>query len=250
MNFLNMSEFNKESTLHAQLKRLYAGPSGKEEVSIGSYVCDGQTAFGEIIEIQTGGFGPLKNKLKMIAQDYTVRIVHPIIRNKYIETYSTENKLIRKRLSPKRGSLWDVFKALLYAPRLVLESDISVELVALDITEKRIADGNGSWRRKGISIFDKELITIHDRLCLRYPEDYSTFIPFLMEETFTILDFFHRNHEESAEYSGKGDSRFVEPCKEKLSYPLAQKAVYVLYQIGLIERTGKRGNFYLYRRRI
>jgi len=242
-----MSEFNRESTLHAQLKQLYAGIGGQLEVPVGSYICDCRTEYGELIEIQTGSFGPLKHKLQCIAQSYRVKIVHPIVCSCLIETYSADKVLLRKRQSPKKGSSWDLFKALLHAPELVKHKNISLELVALDITETRIDNGNGSWRRKGISLADKRLRIIHDTRLLHYPDDYEHFIPFNIEETFTTRDFFNRCQAIRSATKPNSEQVFSIPALETLTYPTAQKAVYVLYRIGLLERIGRKGKSYLYR---
>jgi hypothetical protein len=244
-----MSEFNRESTLHAQLKQLYAGTGGQIEVPVESYICDCRTGYGELIEIQTGSFGPLKNKLQQIAQNYRVKIVHPIIRSRFIETYSADKVLLRKRQSPRKGNSWDLFKALIYAPELILHKNISLELVALDITETRIEDGNGSWRRKGISLYDKKLLTLHDTRLLHYPDDYEDFIPFTIEETFTIRDFFNRCKDIRTAKKPIAEQVFSEPTEEPLTYPTAQKAIYVLHRIGILERIGRKGNSYLYRKK-
>jgi len=249
-NYQNMSDFNRESTLHAQLKQLYAGPSGQVEIPIGSFICDCRTSYGELIEIQTGSFGPLKSKLHLIAQNHQIRIVHPIVRNRYIETYSADNVLLRNRRSPKKGSIWDVFKALIYAPELVLNRNIIVELVALDIVDKRLDDGKGSWRRKGISLEDKKMLSIHGTLPLQYPEEYRAFVPFSIDETFTIRDLYTYCKEVKLKQETITEPAFSRPELEPLDYGTAQKSVYVLHRIGLLERIGKRGNFYLYRKSI
>lgn len=243
-----MSEFNRESTLHAQLKLMYAGPDGEQEVPVGTYFCDCKTPNGELVEIQTGSFGPLKNKLRHIGQNHTVKIVHPIIRNRYIETYSADMTLIRKRRSPKKGSLWDIFKALIHGPELAVHKNIIIELVALDILEKRIQDGKGSWRRQGISISDKSLLYIHDTIALQYPVSYLAFIPFNIEETFTIRDIYNRFQGEQGVSREPNDAAFCSPSRELHNYSSVQKAVYVLHRMGLIQRVGKKGAFYLYRR--
>lgn len=244
-----MSDFNRESTLHAQLKQLYAGSSGQLEVPVDSYICDCRTSYGEYIEIQIGNFGPLKYKLQSIAQNHKIKIVHPIICSRYIETYSTDRVLLRKRRSPRKGNYWDVFKALVYGPELVLHKNITLELLFLDILETRREDGNGSWRRNGISLKDKRLLTIHNALPLTYPDDYQSFIPFTMEETFTIRDFFTRCNNMESQNRFISENSFPKSVLDSPSYPIVQKAVYVLHRIKLLERIGKKGNFYLYQRK-
>jgi hypothetical protein len=218
----------KESALHRVLKFRYAGEAGKTEEGLGDYVCDGLTREGEIIEVQTGSFGPLRNKIRDLISYGPVRIVHPVILTKYIETFGPEGESLRKRKSPRRGSEWDLFKHLLYAPELALLPGLTIELALIDVLEKRILDGKGSWRRKGASIAGKELAGWHGSLCLKGLKDYYRFVPFARGEGFTARDL--------AE-------------KARIDPGLAGKALYVLTRIGAVQRTGKQGNAYRYKKK-
>jgi hypothetical protein len=215
----------KESGLHRALKFRYTGIGGETETPVGSYVADGFSSGGEIIEVQTGSFGPLKEKIRELARRGPVRIIHPIILNKYIEVYDEGGKKLYRRKSPRRGGLWDLFKALLYAPGLPLVPNVGIDLALVDVLEKLTADGRGSWRRKGRSITGRELAAWHETIALNSPEDYRRFIPFAGNETFTSADL--------AE-------------KARIRRPLAAKTLYVLRKMGLVERMGKKGNSWIY----
>jgi hypothetical protein len=217
----------KESALHRALKFRYAGEDGKTEETLGEYVCDGVTREGELIEVQTGSFGPLRDKVRNLSAHGRVRIVHPIILTKHIETFGPGGERIRKRKSPRRGSEWDLFKHLLYAPELALLPGLSIELALIDVLEKRVLDGKGSWRRKGASVTGRELAGWHGSLCLQGLEDYYRFVPFARGE-FTVQDL--------AE-------------KARIDPSLARKALYVLTRIGAVQRTGKKGNAYRYKKK-
>jgi hypothetical protein len=220
----------REWSLHSALKVRYTGPGGTVEVSKGGYVCDGVSSEGEVIEVQTGSFGPLRAKVKALAKLGPVRIIHPIVVRKYIELYDTDGTLIRKRrLSPRKGSPWDLFKALLYAPELPTLPGLSIELALVDVLERRALDGKGSWRRKGASITGKALLQYHETMVLNSIRDYARFIPFKTGEPFTVKTF--------AEKAG-------------ISTDIAGKALYVLTGIKAVERTGKAGNAYVYQKRL
>ena len=217
----------KESSLHRVLKYRYSD-SGETEVAVGDYVCDGKSGAGELIEVQTGSFGPLKEKIERLAINEKIRIVFPVIITKYIEVYNKEGELLRKRKSPGKGSIWDVFNALLYAPQFCKQPGLTLELVLLDITEKRKDDGKGTWRRKGITIEDKIPLNWHESIIIKKPQDYYLFIPFKKEETFTVKDL-----------------------GEKAGIPahLAGKCLYVLNKAGLVDRAGKQGNAHVYQKK-
>ncbi|MDR0453089.1 MAG: hypothetical protein LBH15_08605 [Treponema sp.] len=215
----------RESSLHRSLKFRYAASGDLTEKEIGGFVCDGVGRNGELIEVQTGSFGPLKRKIPAFTAHSRVRIVHPIILNKYIELYDEKGALVRRRKSPRSGTAWDLFGSLLYAPELPLLPGLSVELALVDITEKRVADGRGSWRRRGASIRDRELLAWHDAIPLEKPRDYRRFAPFKRGEEFTVRDL--------AE-------------KARIDTASARKTLYVLHKMKLLERKGKRGNSFVY----
>jgi predicted transcriptional regulator len=215
----------KESSLHRTLKFRYAGPDGQSETQVGSYVCDGTTDEGEIIEVQTGSFGPFREKIKNLAKTGRVRIVHPVAVQKYIELYDSEGRFIRRRKSPGKNSAWHLFKALLYAPDLPLLPNITIEIALVDVLERRKDDGKGSWRRKGVSITDKILAGWRESIVLSKPGDYYRFLPFDKAEKFTVKDL---------------------AAKAGINTTLARKCLYVLSKLGLVERTGKQGNAVVY----
>jgi hypothetical protein len=216
----------RESELHRALKFHYCGQNGCTEQVLGDYVCDGLTEAGEIIEVQTGSFGPLKDKAGKLAARGPLRIVHPVIIVKYIETYNKDGALVRRRKSPRRGGPWDLFHSLLYAPELPLLRGLTIELALIDVLEKRVQDGRGSWRRGGTSIAGKELAAWRDSIILEKPRDYRRFIPPALTGDFTSAAL-----AEGAEISAE----------------LARKTLYVLNRMGVVERTGKKGKAFTYR---
>ena len=216
----------KESSLHRSLKFRYSGPGGAIEKTMGNYVCDGQTSKGEIIEVQTGSFGPLKEKVKHLNTKAKVRIIHPIAKQKQIELYSAGGKLLRSRKSPVKGSCFDIFKVLIYAPELPLLKNLTIELAVIDVVEKRIDDGSGSWRRKGVRIADRFLGALHQSVVLKSLKDYRQFIPFGKNESFTVKDLAQ---------------------KAAIKYSLAQKTIYTLSKMGLIIKAGKQGRALVYK---
>jgi hypothetical protein len=217
-----------ESSLHRKLKYQYAGKGGKTEVCAGEYVADGRRKDGEYIEVQTGSFGPLKDKVKELAASGSVRIIHPVAVKKIIEVYkpgSPIGALLYRRKSPLKGSPWDIFDALLSAPLLPLIPRLSIEIVLVDILEKRIKNGKGSWRRKGISLYDKELAACHESVLFKKPADYLRFISFKKKEEFTSSILAER---------------------EGINANTARKALYVLTKMGVVKRKGKKGNAWVY----
>jgi len=217
-----------ESSLHRALKYKYAGPGGKTEAPVGEFVADGISKEGEYIEVQTGSFAPLKKKVKEFAALGRVRIIHPIALTKRLEVYDTKGVLLYRKKSPKKGSLWSLFDALLHAPELPLVKGVTLEVVLADITEKRVKDGKGARRRRGISIKDRELAVWHESILLKKPSDYLRFVPFKKNEEFTV-------------------SLLAE--RAEIDKWTAGKALYVLTKLKIVERIGKKGRELLYIRK-
>jgi hypothetical protein len=219
-----------ESSLHRTLKVQYTGSGGKTEKTEGRFVADGKRADGEFIEVQTGSFAPLKKKVKELAAINKVRIIHPVAIKKMIEVYKPGKKevLLYRRKSPVKGTHWKIFEALVYAPTLPLIRGVTIEIVLVDITEKRVKDGKGSWRRKGISIKDKVLTAWHGTIVLKKTADFLRFIPFKKKEEFTSTTL--------AQQAGINKST-------------AQKALYVLTKLEVVKRTGKQGRSWKYIRK-
>jgi len=217
-----------ESSLHNALKFRYSGIEGSTEKPVGDYVCDGLTSEGEIIEIQIGSFGPIKEKIKKLVQTSKVRLIHPIVIKKHIELYDLNNNLLYRRKSPRAGKPWDVFNALIYAPELGLLKNLSIELAVIDVVEKRVNDGKGSWRRKGVSISDRFLDVWHHSIVLSRRGDYNQFIPFKKDESFTVRNL---------------------AKKAGINTTLARKTLYVLAKMNLVEKTGKQANAFIFKRK-
>jgi hypothetical protein len=218
--------FGGESGLHRALKFRYAGEGGQTEIPFGGYVCDGRNKTGEYIEVQTGSFKPLRDKVKNLSETGPVRIVHPIILTKFIELFDTEGTLLSRRKSPRTGTPWDLFKALVYAPDLPELPGLTIELALVEVSEQRLRDGRGSWRRRGVSITGRELLAHHGSVILTGAGDYRRFIPFLGDETFTAHSL--------------GKKAGIHPA-------LARKTLYVLTRLSIIKRTGKSGRAWTYR---
>ncbi|MDR2193580.1 MAG: hypothetical protein LBP19_03820 [Treponema sp.] len=226
----------REYTLHYELKRRYAGVDGKTEAAVTlagcggvskQYICDGITGAGEIIEVQTGSFAPLKEKALDLSGEYALRIVHPVVLHKRIDLYKADGTLIHSRKSPVSGSKWDVFKALLYGWEIAALDNVCIELAFVDIAETRRDDGRGSWRRGGVSITDKRLIALYPSLALREKADYLQFAPFEPDERWTVADL---------------------ALRARITPSLARKTVWVLTKLRSITRIGKHGRAWAYSR--
>ena len=93
-----------EKTLHAVLKNFFEPDSAYHEIPVNNYIADIKNSDG-IIEIQTSGFGTIRDRLEVFLSLSDVTVVYPIAAVKSLvwidpETGAAESK----RKSPKRGN--------------------------------------------------------------------------------------------------------------------------------------------------
>ena len=177
----------KERSLHRDLKQIYLNsqPESVSEAKVDSYIIDVKTK-KELIEIQTKNLAGIKKKLLCLLKNHNIRLVHPVAVKKYICLFDEDGKiLLSRRKSPKKGSLIDIVPELCRITSVLKFPGFSLEILFTEEEEERIKDGNGSWRRKGVSISDRKLISIIDRKYFATPSDYLELLPLALPERFT-----------------------------------------------------------------
>lgn len=214
-----------EQSLHNQLKELYAEEGDRVEETVDGYIVD-VVRDGLLIEIQTGNFSALKQKLVDLLGSHRVRLVHPVPYLKWVTRLDGSGAQVSKRRSPKRGRVEEVFSELVYIPELCLEPGFELEVALVNAEEYLIDDGKGSWRRRRWSIHDRKLINVHERRVFRESRDFLSLLPESLPPEFTARQL--------AKASG-------------LRIRLAQKMVYALRKMGALEVNGKKGRSNLYR---
>lgn len=128
-----------ETDLHKFFKEKYAKENkGFTEVKVQNYICDIFTEDSSIIEIQTGSLYKLVPKIHALSPNYKIKIVFPFPFEKYIENYSETGELLSCKRSPKKNKWISIFSELFGLLPLILEEKVSLEIVAISISEKRI----------------------------------------------------------------------------------------------------------------
>ena len=213
-----------ETSLHNSLKLHYAEP-GKTETIRAGYVCDAIGADNEAIEIQTSHFSSLKKKIPALAKSGKVRLIYPIIVKKTIELYDTGKKLLSRRKSPKKLSIWNIFDELIYVPELIKLRNLTIEIVYVDAVERRRNDGKGSWRRKGVSIEDRLLENHRKGITLKKKADWLFYFMPLKKEC-----------------SSKALAEAA-----KINTDEARKTIYTLEKAGYLKKLRKQGRSWVYK---
>ena len=165
-----------ERSLHAAIKQWYAQPDDRLEVKVKGAIIDilrGSLA----IEIQTRSFYSIRTKLSRLLDKYPVLLVYPVARLKWITRLDSDREtILSKRKSPKTGTVYDLFPELLTMPKFINHPGFSIEVLIIEEEEVRCVDGKGSWRRKGVSILDRRLLTVYEVFRFNDKEDFSKII--------------------------------------------------------------------------
>jgi len=213
-----------EYSLHSEIKDWYMVSGDELETKVENFIID--IVRGELlIEIQTQNFSAVKKKLNKLLLNNRVRLIYPIAKLKWISHVSTSGVLVSRRKSPKNGKLTDLFYELVHTPSLMKNGNFSLEVLLIEEEELRCNDGWGSWRRRGVSVKDRKLLNVFDRVVF---EDSRDFVEFLPKE----LDGYFTNK--------------VLALKLGISIGLAQKITYCLGKMGAISIAGKKGNELLF----
>jgi hypothetical protein len=214
----------REGPLHAALKRWLARAGDRLEVPVGGYVIDVVRADGELVEIQTGSFSPLRSKMDALLDSHRVRIVHPIPARRRIVRVDAEGSVLSVRPSPKRPGFAAVFEGLVSFPTLLDHPNLVVELLLCSEDHVR-APSPVRGRRYTRDPGERRLIEVLDRAELGGPRDLARLLPALDGEFTT---------RELAAAMGQ-------------PLALAQKAAACLRALEVFEPAGKRGRAPLHR---
>src|SRR5208283_360384 len=135
-----------ETSLHRELKLLYAGQTAQYEVSLLGYRIDA-IARGRLIEIQHGSLGAIRDKIRHLLESHRVTIVKPIITTKVlVKKVAKGGKELARRLSPKRGRIFDLFDEMVHFTNVFPHRGLTLEVLLVEIEESRYP-GHGRRRR-------------------------------------------------------------------------------------------------------
>ncbi len=218
-----------EKTVHAVLKNYFEPYTDSHEQKVGGFVAD---IVGEdgIIEIQTAGFEKLYKKLEAFLPVSRVTVVYPIPRNKWIIPIDPETgERGKRRKSPVTGEPLDIFPELYKIKPFLSHENFRLCIVMLDVEEYRVPPektGLRRGRRRGYVRYDRIPVELADEIYISGKNGWKYFIPDGLPEEFTSRDL------GSAAGVGQKYGSFM---------------LNILTAAGVVERTGKKGNSFLYR---
>ncbi len=216
-----------ETSLHRELKKLYAGDGAQTEVVLDTYRIDAVSG-GRLIEIQHGSLAAIRDKIRRLLDGHRVLVVKPIVQRKLlIKQHARAGRVLSRRASPKRGKLLDIFEELVYFTRVFPHPKLTLEIVLVEVEEWR-HPGHGRrrrWRRDDQVVEDQKLIAVGQSVRLRRAADLLKLVPAELPRQFHTGQL--------ADLAGVGRQ-------------VAQRIAYCLREMQAVEQIGKQGNALLY----
>jgi hypothetical protein len=220
-----------ETSLHQQLKSLYAVDAANTEVRFGSFRIDAIGEDGELIEIQHASLGALRDKTRKLlsaADGVRLRIVKPIVRRKRVTTLDKkrQEKILRSRMSPKSCDWLEVFMDLVHFATVFPHAGLTLEVLLIDAEETRIDRTPKRHRGKAYKTLDIRLVEVGQTISFSTVHQLMSELP--LDELPSPFD--------------------TAQLAQAISKPrwFAQKVAYCLRTMGGFTMAGKRGNSQLY----
>jgi hypothetical protein len=168
---------------------------------------------GLLIEIQTGSFAAMGNKLDHLLAEHRMLLVHPVA----VETH-LQKPGAKPRKSPKRGSIYGLFEELVSIPTLLDHPNLSLEIALVSVTKVQEPDSAMRRGRGGFRTTDRVLREVLERHRFDRTVDLLALVPDGLPAEFTTADL--------AAHAGIGRD-------------VAQRMAYCLRPLGLFREVGR-----------
>jgi hypothetical protein len=135
-------------------------------------------AEGHIMEVQTGGFFPLREKIGwyLTHTPCRVTVVHPIPAVKYLSWIDpADGSILSRHKSPKRERVKDIAKELYWVSDFIGDPRFAVRLLLLELEEYRLADGWSRDKKRGSNRYERFPTALLGDVTLWTPADYAAY---------------------------------------------------------------------------
>ena len=217
----------REKTIHSVLKYYYAPNPIYHEIKIGAYVAD-ICIDGEIFEVQTRNFNTMRNKLDFFLEQHEVTIIYPVAHIKWLKWMDMETgELTPKRKKTKKGTIYQIIPELYRIKMFIHRPNLHFIISLIDVEETRYLNGWSANKKKGSSRMDGIPVDIYNEVRIDTAADYAQFLPETLAEEFVSKDL---------------------ALAAKISQRSAATLLNILLETKIVERIGKKGRAFVYRR--
>lgn len=220
-----------ETTLHQQLKMLYAVAPDSTEIMVEGFRIDAIAQNGELVEIQQASLSALREKTRKLLPPRgrrKLRIVKPIVTRRRITFLDRpEGSVVRSRMSPKSCDWMDLFMDLVHFCTVFPRKRLTLEVVMIEAEETRIDRPPRRRRSKPYKTLDIRLTRVGDSIEFQSIRDLMAQLPIeRLPSTFDTSEL----------------ARVLDRPRW-----FAQKVAYSLRTMGAIETVSRRRNARQYR---
>lgn len=211
-----------EHTLHLALKKYIEPDPAFHEVEYGPFVADVKRG-SCICEIETTSFTRMKKKLDFFLNENEVTVVYPIAVKRWVIFVDPKTgEMSERRRSPVKGRPADVCEELFKIREYIGHPNFSLKLVFIEeLNYKRRKGKRSSVREDRIPLSFVSEMNIVDN------EDYAMLVDKIPDGEFTAKEFDKLN---------------------KLGSMTAWSVLQILICAKVVEKVGKKGNAFIYRK--
>ena len=215
----------QERSQHLILKCYFEPDQARQEIPLDGYIADIYNDAG-VIEIQTSGFGTLRDKLEVFLQRYPVTLVYPsalVKRTVWVDPDTGD--LNTGKYRTYMCARYAVLSELLYISSFFAHPNLRVLNFLTVASDYKLLDGYGKDRKRRATKTDTVPDDLAEIILLKNKGDILKMLPFTAGDIFTSTEL-------AKMFCMRGRRLWA--------------AVKFLESIGILCRCGKRGNNILY----
>ena len=180
-----------EKRMHIILKRFLEEDETRYEAKVGPYVADILRG-KEIIEVQTGSFYPMKEKITYYLgeTDFNVTVVRPLPYIKWRVWIDKDSGEISKRTKSRiKTEPKHVMRDWLFLGDFLGNKRLTIRFLLLEEEEFRFLDGWSADKKRGSSRYERLPLALIGDDSYNLPSDYARLLPDSLGDTFTASEY-------------------------------------------------------------
>jgi hypothetical protein len=127
-----------EHRLHSAIKYYVQPDMEFHEVRVNGFICDAVREDGEVLEIQTGSFYPLRKKLERLLPSRPVTVIYPVVTEKRLLVTYEESGECSIRKSPKKATIYNAFAELYRIRDFLSNENFHFRIISVTCDDHRL----------------------------------------------------------------------------------------------------------------